>query len=252
MTLRSGIILILFSLSSAGLYSQDIPEMQDVIYLNNGTFLRGRIIEQVPEQFLRIIVAEKDTLLIAANEIKLMKKERTPGSPNPNYEDGIKVWGFTNITEFTVGLGQTEGKDRFKDLSTGETTFQLSTINGYTLSPYITLGLGTGFEFWTNRSFVPFFFDLRTNLFRKENTPFAYVDAGYSLGWINGELGASFGGALVGLGVGGKFGFGKKAAIIFSLSYCFQQINQWEVNNYIRAKTTMDAYFFKIRTGMIF
>lgn len=226
--------------------------LDDVVYLKNGTFLRGKIIELIPEKSLKFCVLSKDTMDISMNDVKLIKREKSAVSSNPNYEDGVKAWGYTNITEVTLGWGLSEINDQPRNILQKRLSFQLSTINGLTLSPYIHLGLGTGVEFWNNRGFIPIFLDLRTNLLKKKNTPFGYLDVGYSPGWINGEDGLGFGGALVAIGVGAKISVTGKMGIVVSLGYRFQQTRQWQANYNVRSIAILDTQFIALKAGVLF
>jgi len=245
------LLIIAFTLAyTLQLHSQD--KLDDVVYLNNGTFLRGKITLLIPGKSLKICLGDKDTLEIQMNDIKVIKKEKSPEKINPNYEDGLKTWGYTNITEITLGSGLLEGLDRYRDSPRRQFSVMLSTFNGVTITPYIQLGVGVGLEIWSSRGFIPVYLDFRSNILKRENTPFFYVNAGYSPGWINGEKGIGFGGAFAGIGAGVRIKIHGRKLMVFSLGYRFQQTRQWQVMNGVQTKATLDAHFVSLKVGFVF
>jgi len=249
MPIRLAIVLIilLFSLQLRSQVRQD-----DVVYLNNGTFLRGNIVEIVPESLLKIVLSGKDTLEIRMNEVKIIRKENPPKDTDPNYEDGIKSWGYTIIPELNIGVGLLEGLDRYLDAPQKKYSIQLSVFNGLTLTPYIQLGISIGLDLWKSRAFLPICLDLRANFLKKVNSPFIYCHAGYSPGWQVGERGMGLGGATAGYGAGAKFRFSRKLIMVVSMGYRFQQTRLWQVNHGVTSKATIDAHMVNFRTGFIF
>ena len=117
------LILTLTFLLSARLCSQTLQD--DVVYLNNGTFLRGRIVELIPGKYLKIVVAAKDTMEIQMTDVKLFRKENVPET-RPDYENGVKSSCYTFIGELNLGLGMLEGVDRYKDTAQGQYSVMLS------------------------------------------------------------------------------------------------------------------------------
>jgi hypothetical protein len=70
-------ILSIFLISLAGIAQQST---QDVIYLKNGTVVRGRIIEQVPNQSIKVYTANRSIVELQMNEIEKTEKETISGS----------------------------------------------------------------------------------------------------------------------------------------------------------------------------
>jgi len=100
MCIRTILILLLSILFFSQLHSQ--KSQDDVVYLNNGTFLRGKIVEVVPGKSVKIAFRGKDTLEIQMNDIKLIRKENVPET-RPGYENGVKASGYTFIGELNLG-----------------------------------------------------------------------------------------------------------------------------------------------------
>jgi hypothetical protein len=250
MLMRSLLILVLTQLLLSQLYSQNSQD--DVVYLNNGTFFRGKIVELIPGEFLKISLIGKDTLEIQMKDVKLIRKENKPEGIFKNYEHGVKTSGYTFIGEFNFGLGMLEGLERYKDTAQGQYSVMLTVFNGITITPFIQLGIGAGLDMWKNRIFLPIYLDLRVNIIKKVNSPFLYFNTGYSLGWITGVKGVDLGGAIAAIGAGAKFRISTKQIMVLSLGYRFQQTRQWQVNNRVENKATRDAHFINLKMGLIF
>jgi hypothetical protein len=221
----------------------------DVVYLNNGTFLRGTISELIPGKSLKMYFMGHDTLEIQMSDVKKISKENIPERAGD--ESGVKSRGFTNITEFVVGLGYSEGLGRNQASVQKQFSMMATTMNGFTISPYIQLGIGTGLELWKTRGFIPVYLDLRANILKYMSSPFFYVNVGYAPGWVKGETGMGLGGAMAGIGAGAKFKT-SKVVLVLAVGYRFQQTRVWEVVNLVRSKGTLDANFFVIRAGVFF
>lgn len=249
MSIRNSLILALTLLFISRLYSQNSQD--DVVYLNNGTFLRGKIVELVPGKSLKIYFPGKDTLEIQMTDVKLIRKENVPET-RPGYENGVKASGYTFIGELNFGLGMLEGTIRYKDTAQGQYSIMLSVFNGFTISPVIQLGLGAALDVWTHRVFLPIYLDLRINMMKHDNTPFLYFNPGYSLGWITGTTGLGYGGAMAGIGAGAKFRVSDKQVMVIALGYHYQQIRELQVNNRVEIKATRDAHFISLKIGLIY
>ena len=250
MSIRNFLIVVFTLLLSSHLSAQNSQD--DVVYLNNGTFLRGKIVKLVTGKSLRLAFNNKDTLEIPLSDVKLIRKENAPVVTNDNYKNSVRAWEYTCIAELNFGLGLLEGLDRYKDTARSQYSVLLSVVNGYTITPYIQLGIGTGLEFWMTRVFLPIYMDFRTNIYKSDNSPFMYLNIGYSLGWMQGNAGGGLGGAKVGIGAGAKFRIIKKQVMVLSLGYNLQQTRQWQVNNKVETKATRDAHFAIFKVGVIF
>jgi len=126
-----------------------------------------------------------------------------------------KNTGYFNITEFGYhykAIGKAEviiHSEKGKITMDGK-AYSLRTINGWFLNPHFSLGAGVGIEGKSNYyDIFPVFLDFRGYLKDARNTPYAYVDAGYSP-----EFGI-FEKAWVGnLGIGYKFFIGKRTCLV--------------------------------------
>ena len=70
---------------------------QDVVYLKNGSIIRGTIIEQVPNQYLKIETPDRSVFVYQMSEITKMARELVQAkqkSSNVNFKKGV-YWGLS-------------------------------------------------------------------------------------------------------------------------------------------------------------
>ena len=114
--------------------------------------------------------------------------------------------------------------------SKGE-AFTIQTINGINKGKWFT-GAGTGLDFYNERT-VPLFFDVRSDLNRRKNTPFAYADAGVNFAWLNSvqkqekSFPKTYPGLYYDFGIGWKLaGKNNNRGFILSAGYNFKQVKE--------------------------
>jgi hypothetical protein len=86
--------LILITFISISIFAVAQQSYQDVVYLKNGSIIRGVIIEQIPNKSIKIETADKSVFVYQIDEIEKMTKEARPYEPGntaskPNYIIGI-------------------------------------------------------------------------------------------------------------------------------------------------------------------
>ncbi len=84
---------------------------------------------------------------------------------------------------YTMEEGENaEGVDK---LNKGISNIAINQFLGYQFNPYIALGVGVNFEYWTVKNgFVPIYLDLRVNMMRTRIAPHMYVNLGYANRWF--------------------------------------------------------------------
>ena len=180
--LRNIIVLIsIILLFSTHAFSQ-INFNTEVVYLKNGGVIRGIIIEQIPNEKLKIQTKDGNVFVFLYTEIEKITKEVDPSSSesykksksNLTTIDGYKSSGYFNATEivFGFGVGKIEpvtgsGSANYEN---DNSTIGLRTSHGYQFNPHFSLGLGIGLEVG-KRSALPIFFDLRFPFTHKKVNP---------------------------------------------------------------------------------
>lgn len=151
---------------------------QDVVYLKNGSIIRGVIIENVPNKSIKIETADKSVFVFQMNEIEKLVKEKIEESSSDSYNNSGLNSGYKGTIELGYQIGTGDyGMDRVK----------LDMINAYQFNPYFSLGLGTGFRYYFDAEalLIPVFVDFRVNLLDQKVSPYLALGVGYSLDATN-------------------------------------------------------------------
>ncbi|HET6558673.1 MAG TPA: hypothetical protein VFG54_15240 [Prolixibacteraceae bacterium] len=219
-------VLLFFAIITIHSFAQH--NYQDVVYLKNGSIIRGFIIEQVPNKSIKIETADRSVFVFELDEIEKFTKEpfkgrRTRSNDNPGMKVGYKG---TVETGFQLGVGDW-GADRLK----------LNVINGFQLTPHFSMGLGTGLRFYydLDAALVPLFLDFRVNFLDRKVSPYFALGAGYS---FNASDNFEAAGVLINPSAGVSFKVSGKSSMNIGLGYEVQQmdffINAYDYhNNYV-------------------
>lgn len=219
------ITLILFTFITAGVFAQN--NYQDVVYLKNGSVIRGLIIEQVPNESLKIETADRSIFVYQMDEIqKITKEEKTIAQINvqeaaSSSGSGLQR-GYRGIAEFgyQFGLGD-YGMDRLK----------INMINGGQISPYFFIGGGVGLRYYFSdyvdgdAALIPVFVHARTNILDNKISPYFAFSIGYSFNASDDFDGM---GLLVSPASGVTFNVSEKLALNVGISYEMQSMEFYD------------------------
>lgn len=104
--LRITFISIVLLVISAASYSQN--QMQDVVYLKNGSIIRGMIIEQIPNETIKIETADRNVFVYNFEEIEKITKEsqtKVKNASTGSVSFGLRVNGGMDVTTGGIGYG---------------------------------------------------------------------------------------------------------------------------------------------------
>jgi hypothetical protein len=175
------LVLLVLLASSSLIFAQQ--NYQDVVYLKNGSIIRGTIIEQVPNQSIKIETADRSVFVYQLSEIERITKEAVRTYTQTETPEEQTFNGYSGMLEIGYGNG-------ILDYEAYVTS--LTSINGYRFNPYIAIGAGTGFKAnWANSDFyIPVFLNVRVNFLRGKISPYLSLNAGYDFGFgTDGNLG---------------------------------------------------------------
>ena len=190
-------------------------EMQEVVYLKNGSIIRGTIIEQVPDKSLKIQTNDGSIFAYEMAEVEKITKEQATAYENnkrltPN-GNGVKR-GYRGF----VDLGYATGTyyDGLKN------RMEVLTSHGYQFNPYIYTGLGAGIHYYYGEVdciWIPIFVNFRADFLNKKITPFLDFKIGYTIG--NNDTNGFY----LSPTVGYRFGFNSNLALNIGVGYNMQQ-----------------------------
>lgn len=180
---------------------------EEIIYLKNGSYIRGIVIEQVPNEYLSVQTRDGQVYSFYIDEIsKIMKYQSQYNTYSTIPKTGYK--GFIDLA-YTFGTGD-YGLDRL----------ELSTSHGYQFNPYLYAGIGVGLNYYVTPELlsVPIFFNPRLTIPTGSLvSPFVDLKIGYTVS-------SDIKGFYLSPSVGARFSVAENKAINLSLGYSLQSI----------------------------
>ncbi|MBO4603013.1 MAG: hypothetical protein J5651_07615 [Salinivirgaceae bacterium] len=203
--MKGKILLIAMIFISFSAFAQ---EWQDVLYLKNGSVIRGVLIEQIPNVSVKIQTSDGSVFVYEMGDVEKMAKEQKQKTekekktteklkyPNRGYR------GILGAVEVLIH-GDCYG-------------FSTSTIHGMQINPKIFVGGGLGIQYVEYQSIkyeyatgttgkgmadglcIPIFADARFDMMNKNISPFFDLRLGLEFGVVNGlyfspSIGCRFG-----------------------------------------------------------
>ena len=238
--MKKYLVSILFVFATTLVFAQS--NYQDVVYLKNGNIIRGIIIEQVPNKSIKIETADRSVFGYQIDEIEKLTKEEIKGkSKNTGDLSGLKTGHKWNAEMgYQIGVGG-YGMDRLK----------LNLIYGYQLSPYFSLGLGTGLRYYfdSKAAVIPIFADFRANFLNQRISPYLSLGLGYSFDASNHLRGA---GVLINPTAGVSFKVADNRTMNVGLGYEMQRLGYYGTGYYGYYSGSVNSGAISIVAGVSF
>lgn len=144
--------------------------LQDIVYLKNGSVIRGVIVEQVPDKSVKIQTADGSLFVYTPNDIAKITRENTPATKKGEIKKGYR--------------GMVQGGYAVGKSAAGANHFEFTLTNGYQFNPSFFLGGGVGVHGYADiekAAFIPIFLDFRTYFTERPVAPFLNLNVGYSV-----------------------------------------------------------------------
>ena len=196
-------------------------KLTDVVYLKNGSIVKGDIIEQIPNVSLKIETRDGNVFFYTMEEIEKLAKERLQGRDGSSSSNRGLQSGYRGIIEFGYQIGVGDfGMERL----------ELNMINGGQINPYFSLGVGAGVRYYFNAKegiggeygiAVPLFADVKINFVDDSISPYLSCGIGYSFDARDDFKGL---GLYLKPTVGMSFKTSKKSALLIGVGYEIQKI----------------------------
>lgn len=263
-------LFLLLSISGFG------QSTTDVVYLKNGSIIRGLIIEQVPNESLKIQTKDGSVFVYQMSEVAKMTKEIEQATNTarpkraPATQGAIKS-GYVNHTAMGFGLGTGNYKGEISSDAFGtnqnvvkneDVYFRLESVNGLWVGDGImSLGLGLGIEYFTDSEIaqLPVFLDIRILPLAGNVSPMVIMQAGYSVGVVGVDYGnekIKYNGPQAAFGIGLHTEFATGSALNVGILYDWHQFNTtykrlgWYGNDTVKEK--LNGGFIRLSIGMSF
>lgn len=232
--------LIIFITASLSVSAQS---MQEAVYLKNGSIIKGIVIEQIPNESLKIQTADGSIYVYQMSDVQKIAKEfpitKTKNSPifgSSTVSRGVPVGyrGFADLG-FTIGTGDYNVE-----------RLEFSTSHGYQFNPYFYLGAGAGLhDYYDGEAFsVPLFANPRVYFLDGKVSPFLDLKIGYTV--------ADLEGFYLNPNVGVSFMVNKRNAVNLSLGYTMQKTEAYFYDYYYSYYSNVNVGGISIKVGMEF
>ena len=189
---------------------------REVVYLKNGSVIKGLIVEQVPSESLKIQTSDGSLFVFQMDEVAKITKEEIGQVQSPKQEKielaeiqekkpiEYKKKGYRAFIEPGFGFGLEDDRDGL---------IFVQTSHGYQFNPYFYFGGGMGLNiYFDNSPRVPVFANFRVNILNKRTTPFVDLKVGVAL----------FDGFYFSPTIGVSRKLGRKVILSFGASYMMQ------------------------------
>ncbi|MFM6984954.1 MAG: hypothetical protein ACKOXF_12525 [Chitinophagaceae bacterium] len=201
---------------------------QDVVYLKNGSKIKGMITEFVPNVSYTITTSDGSIFVCNIGDILKIAKEQVILSTIPPKNDSLPLTkalehpqseyftkGYRGIVE--LGYGLKSGKY-------GLDVTNFNFVNGYQLSNQMFVGLGTGIKYFneSEMTLIPLYADFKYSFLDQKVSPMLGFSAGFSFNPNKGFEGEGF---LFNPSLGAQIKGKNKMRYNISLNYQTQQIN---------------------------
>ena len=218
---------LLFSISLLDVAAQELIE---VVYLKNGSMIRGTVIEQIPDESVKIRTADGSVFVYAMQEVaKITKENLMVSDPSGNTVYQRPKPRARRFDRFAPKSGYTGFVDLEGGGGIGDHSGSLcgvTTSHGYRIIPQLFVGGGTGIraDFYWEAFYIPVFADVRYTILKRNISPIVGMKIGYSFLELQGIC--------FNPGVGCRFGLSRNFALNISLNYQLQQAEmEWRYNS---------------------
>lgn len=224
---------------------------EDVVHLKNGSIIKGTIVEQVPNESLKIQTREGNLFVYKMDEVQKMAKEISTvsrGGANRAKGQFNKPKGYMGLAELGFGFGVGDQ---------AATRYSLTMVNGYRFLPQFAVGLGVGVEQFAyeiirtgekkTETAIPVFLHLRSDFINGKVSPFVAFNAGYNIA-MDGED-SRFKGMMLEPVLGVSFNIGEKNRMVIGASYKMNRVEYKRESGYNNGSYYIDTSRMEKGTG---
>jgi hypothetical protein len=221
--------------------------MDDVVYLKNGSEVRGRILQVYPDSVVQIMQAGGSIWNFPMQDIQMIAKEQKLRQKAAVTD--LKGYQFGAGLGFLVRSGS--NSTSFKAPLT------VHVLNTYGITPAISAGAGVGLEFFQVTQ-LPVYLDLRYYYNRRSYASFVFMQGGamVPLGHKQRDLdGSNYKGKtgyLLNPGIGFLLPLNEKTAFSISFSYRYHELRSVRETPLTDYQRTEKMNRFNIQLGFLF
>jgi hypothetical protein len=214
-------LLAALLLAQAG-YS-DTAEKLDVILGNNGSVVKGKIIERIEGKRITVLMQNGQKISIPFSKIaEITTSDADYEKRHTEILDSLKQHRPTELSVdgkfIHIQIAYKSGKN--------STAVGLSGMLGILTNQSFTLGTGIGWDKHSDGSFLPIVSEIDYYIPVGKWMPYLQLHGGYSLGWLKGLRSADYGGFRWGTGVGLQKEVNEKVSLTAQVGYEHQSVGK--------------------------
>ena len=157
--------------------AQITTSAKEVVYLKNGSIIKGDIVEIIPNKTLTVETADGSSFVCNYDDIDKITREK---SVNNEVIETPKI--KNNSSPLKRGYSAQINSDIFANsLTCGPV---ITTVHGFRFNPKISIGLGTGIRFdpYNEDYAIPVFANVRYDILNRKISPFMAANSGIAIG----------------------------------------------------------------------
>ncbi len=164
---------------------------QDVVYLKNGSVIKGSVVEIKPSESLKIKTADGSLFVYKMSEVDRIERDNNASSRNNGSGDSDVYLkrGFRGFVDFGGSLGFGDTKQNYQG--------SISFTGGYQINSMLFVGGGVAptvnfNDFDQTICVVPLYAAVRLDFLKNKVSPYINARAGYSINTDNPEYSAAY------------------------------------------------------------
>jgi len=227
-------------------FNIEAQDYQETVYLKNGNVINGVIVEQIPNESLKIRTADGSIYVFYMDEVeRITKRIVDPYYSRDRHYDDYYYRGRRGGRGFNNYPVLSEGYRGFVDLNYslgvgdfGADRIEFTTSHGYQVNEIFYIGAGAGFNYYFDGEIasVPIFANPRVDFPTGNICPFIDMKIGYTVSeYIKGFYFVPSAGV--------RFGLQNGTGINIGVGYTLQKV---KVDNYYSNHVTLGAVTIKL------
>lgn len=193
--------------------------LEDVLYLKNGSILRGKITE---------LSADTISIEILGGSVFVFPSSEAKGISREKKLVRYKESGYMFVLETGLLAGRSPGNN-INQSNKSINSFTIQFVNGHEFRPELALGIGTGIDSYHNFTTIPVYLRMSGSLSKisKKFSPMYILDGGYGFysRLFNGNSlnNNGYGGLMLNPAAGVRIRLSNRSSFILNAGYRFQK-----------------------------
>lgn len=247
-------VVVMICLTTVNTWAQETKE--DVVYLDNGSVIRGQVMEYDPNGNIKIEIYGGSVLVYKSSEVLKIEKETVKLTREVKKEKRSDHKVSNTGIYGTIAVGTLGGMGDWGQPTPG---ISLKGVAGWYFHRLLGVGGGVGMMNLGGPTFIPIFANIRGNFMKSTASLFYDINIGYGIGVVNPMSGnfwrmeSTTGGLYLRPSIGVRFPSTKQTHVFLDFGYVIQfsssKYQDWN-NNPVFEKRTI--YRPSFRVGITF